>query len=107
MAADEMFESSRSARLRLQYAILPVVCVACFLAGLATALLEPAPTLAISEVVAMKPVEGNDGQPVFAKMPIEAIYGVPSERTQHLWSPHKMSASEADKQSEPAKPSEA
>jgi hypothetical protein len=24
---------------------------------------------------------------VFAKMPIEALYGVPSERTKHLW-PH-------------------
>ena len=48
---------------------------------------EPAPTLAIEEVVAMKPVEGESGPPAFTKMPIETLYGVPSERTKHLW-PH-------------------
>ena len=106
MAADEMFENSRSARLGLQYAMLPVVCVACFLAGLATALLEPVPTLAINEVVAMKPVEGSDGQPVFTKMPIEALYGVPSERTEHQWLPHKKKELDTDNASEPSESSE-
>jgi hypothetical protein len=93
-------------RLKVRHALVPITAVVCFLLGLATTLREPAPTLAINEVVTMKPVEGSDGQPVFPKMPIEALYGVPSERTQHLWSPHKKPASEADKQSEPAEPSE-
>jgi hypothetical protein len=35
----------------------------------------------------MKPVEGEEKPAAFAKMPIEALYGVPSERTKHLW-PH-------------------
>lgn len=93
-------------RLKVRHALVPLIAVVCFLLGLATTLREPTPTLALNEVVAMKPVEGGDGQPVFTKMPIEALYGVPSERTQHLWSPHKKPASEADKQSEPAEPSE-
>jgi hypothetical protein len=76
-------------RLKVRHALVPITAVACFLLGLATTLREPAPTLALDEVVAMKPVEGSDGQPVFPKMPIEALYGVPSERTQHLWSPRK------------------
>ena len=93
-------------RLKVRHALVPLTAVACFLLGLATSLREPTPTLALNEVVAMKPAEGDDGQPVFIKMPIEALYGVPSERTQHLWSPHKKPASEADKQSEPTQPSE-
>jgi hypothetical protein len=74
-------------RLKLRYASIPALGIACFLIGLATSLREPTPTLAIDEVVAMKPVEGEDQPPVFAKMPIEALYGVLSERTKHLW-PH-------------------
>jgi hypothetical protein len=35
----------------------------------------------------MKPVAGEDNPAVFTKMPIEALDGVPSERTKHLW-PH-------------------
>jgi hypothetical protein len=93
-------------RLKVRHALVPVTAVVCFLLGLATSQREPTPTLALNEVVAMKPVEGSDGQPVFPKMPIEALYGVPSERTQHLWPPHKKPASEADKQSEPTEPSE-
>ena len=89
MPNDYEYESPQTVRLRLRYALMPIIGVLCFLAGLATTLLEPAPTLAIDEVVAMKPVEGSDGTPVFTKMPIEALYGVPSERTQHLWSPRK------------------
>jgi len=46
---------------------------------------EPAPTLAIEEVVAMKPVECESGPSAFTKMPIEVFCGVPSERTEHLW----------------------
>lgn len=74
-------------RLKVRYALLPITAVTCFLLGLATTLREPAPTLALDEVVAMKPVEGEENPPAFAKMPIEALYGVPSERTKHLW-PH-------------------
>lgn len=74
-------------RLKVRYALLPVTAVACFLLGLATTLREPTPTLALDEVVAMKPVEGEENPPAFGKMPIEALYGVPSERTKHLW-PH-------------------
>lgn len=74
-------------RLKLRYALLPIAAIACFLFGLATSLREPAPTLAIDEVVAMKPVEGEENPPAFTKVPIEALYGVPSERTKHLW-PH-------------------
>jgi len=74
-------------RLKIRHALLPLAAVACFLLGLATTLRDPAPTLAIDEVVAMKPVEGEENPPAFAKIPIEALYGVPSERTKHLW-PH-------------------
>jgi hypothetical protein len=74
-------------RLKIRHALLPITAVACFLLGLATTLREPAPTLALDEVVAMKPVEGEENPPAFTKMPIEALYGVPSERTKHLW-PH-------------------
>jgi len=74
-------------RLKIRHALLPITAVACFLLGLATTLREPVPTLAVDEVVAMKPVEGEDEPPVFAKMPIEVLYGVPSERTKQLW-PH-------------------
>ena len=87
MPTDYEYESPQTVRLRLRYAIVPIIGVLCFLAGLATTLLEPAPTLAIQEVVAMKPVEGEEKPAAFAKMPIEALYGVPSERTKHLW-PH-------------------
>lgn len=59
--------------------------VVCFLAGLAASLTEPAPTLAIEEVVAMKPVEGGGSAAFFTKMPIESLYGVPSARTEPLW----------------------
>lgn len=99
-------DASQLPRLRLRNALMPIIGVLCFLAGLTTALLEPAPTLAIDEVVAMKPVEGSDGTHAFTKMPIEALYGVPSERTEHLWSPHKKSASDTEKPSEPAGPSQ-
>ena len=106
MTADYEHDEARPIHLGLKYAIVPVVGVLCFLAGLATTIIQPAPTLAIDEVVAMKPVEGGDGAPVFTKMPIEALYGVPSERTEHLWSPHKKKELDADKASEPAEPSE-
>ena len=95
-------EHAQSPRLRLRDAVTPIIGVLCFLAGLGTTLLEPTPTLAVDEVVVMKPVDGSDGSPVFTKMPIEALYGVPSERTQHLWSPNKKSASAAEKPSETA-----
>jgi len=53
-------------RLKIRHALLPITAVACFLLGIATTLREPAPTLALDEVVAMKPVEGEDQPPVFA-----------------------------------------
>lgn len=81
MADDEL------PRLKFRYAFIPTLGVACFLLGLATSLRELTPTLALDEVVAMKPVEGEENPPAFTKMPIEALYGVPSERTKHLW-PH-------------------
>lgn len=72
-------------RLRFRYAMIPALGVVCFLLGLVTSLREPSPTLAIDEFVAMKPVEGETDTPAFTKMPIEALYGVPSKRTEHLW----------------------
>lgn len=84
MADDHMGDIPR---LKLRHALVPIAAVACFLLGLVTSLREPTPTLALDEVVAMKPVEGEDQPPSFANMPIEALYGVPSERTKHLW-PH-------------------
>ncbi|NCA17502.1 MAG: hypothetical protein EBS90_10740 [Betaproteobacteria bacterium] len=70
-------------RLKFRYALIPALSVACFLLGLVTSLREPSPTLAIDEVVAMKPVEGEEQ--MFAEIPIEAVYGVPSKRTERLW----------------------
>jgi hypothetical protein len=72
-------------KLRLRHALVPITCVACFLLGVATTLREPTPTLAIDEMIAMKPVEGEPDMPVFTKMPIEALYAAPSERTEKLW----------------------
>jgi hypothetical protein len=106
MAADYEYSQPRATRLGLKHAITPVVGVLCFLAGLATTMIEPTPTLAVDEVVVMKPIEGSDGAPVFPKMPIELLYGVPSERTEHLWSPHKKQKLDADKASDAAAPSE-
>jgi hypothetical protein len=106
MAADYEHNQPRATRLGLKQAITPVVGVLCFLAGLATTMIEPIPTLAIDEVMVMKPIEGSEGTPEFTKMPIELLYGVPSKRTEHLWSPHKKQALDADKASDAATPSE-
>jgi hypothetical protein len=70
-------------RLKFRYALIPALGIACFLLGLVTSLREPSPTLAIDEVVAMKPVEGEEQ--AFTEIPIEAVYGVPSKRTEKLW----------------------
>lgn len=105
MAANYGHDETRVIRLGLRHAITPVVGVLCFLAGLATTMIKPIPTLAVGEVVAMKPVEGGEGAAVFTKMPIEVLYGVPSERTEHLWSPHEKQELDADKASELAVPS--
>ncbi len=70
-------------RLKFRYALIPALGIACFLLGLVTSLREPSPTLAIDEVVAMKPVEGEEQ--TFIEIPIEAVYGVPSKRTEKLW----------------------
>ena len=85
MATEDEHDDARKIRLSFKHAVTPVVGVLCFLAGLATTVLEPTPTLAIEEVVAMKPVEGESGPPAFTKTPIEALNGVPSKRTEHLW----------------------
>jgi hypothetical protein len=71
---------------RFRYAMIPIIGFLCLLASLASMAIKPVPTLALDEVVAMKPIEG-EAAPVFPKMPIEVLYGVPSERTEHLW-PH-------------------
>lgn len=76
-------------RLSAWLAVVPALSVLCFLAGIATSLTEPVPTLAVDEVIAMKPVEGSEETQLFAKMPIESLYGVPSRRTEHLWKPGK------------------
>lgn len=87
MSIDYDGNHHRAPRLSIWLAVVPALGVLCFLAGIATSLTDPAPTLAVDEVVAMKPVEGSEETQLFAKMPIESLYGVPSKRTEHLWKP--------------------
>lgn len=74
-------------RLKFRYVMILTMGIACFLLGLVTSLREPSPTLAIDEVLAMKPVEGDEQ--MFAEIPIEVVYGVPSKRTEKLWTHSK------------------
>jgi len=69
----------------LKYAMVPLAAVLGLMAGIATTLQTPAETCPANQVVAMKPIEGSDAQVGFAATPIEVLYGVPTERTIHLW----------------------
>jgi len=67
-----------------KYAILPVILVLGVIGWLATENPGPIERPAAQTVMAMKPIEGTEAaaQP----LPIEVRYGVPTERTLHLWS---------------------
>jgi hypothetical protein len=89
MSIDYDANHHRAPRLSIWLAVTPALGVLCFLAGIAASLVEPTPTLAVDEVVAMRPVEGSEETQLFTKTPIESLYGVPSKRTENLWKPSK------------------
>jgi hypothetical protein len=66
-----------------KYAILPVILVLGVIGWLAAENPGPIERPAAQPVTAMKPIVGTEAaaQP----MPIEVRYGVPTERTLHLW----------------------
>ncbi len=82
MADDYMADFAQP---HLRYAVAPITGVLCLLLGLMAGLRQPTPLLATNEVVAMKPVAGDLDTPAFEKVPVEALYGVPTKRTEHLW----------------------
>lgn len=69
-----------------KYAILPVMLVLGVIGWVAAKNPGPIERPATQKVTAMKPIEGAEAaaQP----LPIEVRYGVPTERTLHLWSPN-------------------
>lgn len=67
------------------YALLPVLAIIGVSGWVWFANRGPLPDAARVAVTAMKPLGGAAADP--AEMPIEVRYGVPTERTLHLWAP--------------------
>jgi hypothetical protein len=65
------------------HALLPAVVMLAFSGWVWFANRGPLPALPVA-VVALRPV---DGTAAATEMPIEVRYGVPTERTLHLWAP--------------------
>ena len=85
-----------------KYAVVPVLLTLGMLGWIAANNPAPVASADALTVVAMKPVEGaGDAAPAAsptpvspapvtlgsAEIPVEVLYGVPSARTMHLWSP--------------------
>lgn len=68
-----------------KYAVVPVLAVIAVVGWVAANNPGSIEVPTGTPVVVMKPVEGTDLAPPSADMPIEVRYGVPSERTLHLW----------------------
>ena len=72
-----------------KYAILPVSAVLSVIAWVAIQNTDPIANPTAQQITVMKPIDGIAvGAP---QMPIEARYGVPTERTLHLWPEHEQS----------------
>jgi hypothetical protein len=69
-----------------KYAVLPVLLVVGVVGWVAYTNPGPVEVSAAQKVTVMKPVEGM--VPGIQEVPIEAVYGVPTERTMHLWPEH-------------------
>jgi hypothetical protein len=67
------------------FAILPVVAMLGCSGWIWLANRGPLPAPSEVAIVALKPVTGLSAEP--AELPIEVRYGVPTERTLHLWAP--------------------
>lgn len=68
-----------------KYAVVPVLAVLAVVAWVAANNPGPIDMPTGTPVTVMKPVEGADLAPPPGAMPIEVRYGVPTERTLHLW----------------------
>ncbi|MCE9631913.1 MAG: hypothetical protein K8S94_14510 [Planctomycetia bacterium] len=67
------------------HAILPVLAIIGFSGWVWFANRGPLADTARMAVTALKPIDGTAADP--AELPIEVRYGVPTERTLHLWAP--------------------
>jgi len=67
-----------------KYAVLPVLLVVGVVGWVAAKNPGPIAALTAKKVTAMKPVEGT--QASMQELPIQVVYGVPTEQTLHLWS---------------------
>lgn len=68
-----------------KHAILPAVMVLGIIGWIASANRQPIDSPTATRVTALKPVENGPPAIDHAAIPIEARYGVPSDRTMHLW----------------------
>lgn len=66
-----------------KYAVLPVLLVMGVVGWVAAKNPGPIAVPTAQKVTAMKPVEGT--QAITQELPTEVLYGVPTERTLHLW----------------------
>lgn len=67
------------------YAVVPVIAAVGVAAWVWAANAGPLPSPSAVAVTALKPVNGEAA--AATTLPIEVVYGVPSERTIHLWRP--------------------
>lgn len=70
-----------------KHAILPLLLVLGAVGWVAYKNFESVQSFTATKVTAMKPVEGAEA--AVDELPIEVRYGVPTERTLHLWPGHK------------------
>ena len=72
-----------------KYAVLPVLLVLGVVSWVAAKNPGPIAAATAQKVTAMKPIEGSPA--ATQELPMEVVYGVPTERTLHLWPGHKPS----------------
>lgn len=77
--------SSSTWGLRPAYAVAPAIAAFGIAAWVWSASRDSQPAPSAVAVTALKPVDGELAPT--APLPIEVVYGVPSERTLHLWAP--------------------
>jgi hypothetical protein len=70
-----------------KHAILPVLLVVGVVGWVSAQNPGPMEAVKAQKVIAMKPIEG--ALPAVQEMPTEILYGVPTERTVHLWPRHE------------------
>jgi hypothetical protein len=69
-----------------KYAVLPVILVLGVVGWVAAKNPGPIAAATAEKVTAMKPIEGEHAGT--QELPMEVVYGVPTERTLHLWPEH-------------------